>query len=776
MAMVTPLPNSAVATTLSPGLPYGQAPYGHFAAAQPPANNDVSVKQLLMVVWRRRWLLALVVLILMALAAAFCVLVTPRYTAEMTLALNIEPSEQDATQNMEGGIVSKDMSEVGTAINVLLSPGAMRAVVKALHLQDDPEFDPLVRPRHAGILDNLGLAKYWPKTSDIAKNLPEKLQHLLWGNFDARQPTEEEKIGTAQDVVAKHISVTNDGKSYTIMVSVTAYEPEKAARMANTLAQWYIDHRQEWRAQQLDQVAGMLTGRGDALRQQVIKAESAVADYQARHGIVGLTQDNTLAIDALTKLNTELISARSARSEAEANLTQMKQFAATRSREAAAQIVGNAPNLVSVIDQRNQLRAQIAGLSKTYTNAHPAMVDLKSRLSAVDAELDKEINSVLGGTEARLRIARANEADLERHVKELTDTNQKNTLASPELRELQSKRDAAQAIYQNYLQGVGKVSVAAGAQAFDVQIWSPAVPPIWPSFPQTFLIMGLSFVVAVLIGTGVVIMIDSLRRGVYKPEDVEVDNGIRVLGMLPMVKKRIEHDPSLSNMTLDDPLCEHAEALRSVNVALSGGGRLGYAKVILVTSALPGEGKTSLAISLARLAAAGGRSVLLLECDLRRPSFRRSLPCTGPGLTDFLAGKALLSDILRVDPKSGMNFVSSGTRALYPAELLASTRMDAFIDEARGSFDLIVVDTPPVGVVSDALVMASRTDATIMALRHGKTDRRTFSLALGRMVEAGANVAGVVLSHVDLKDLSKYGSGYRALSKTREYYSRAAAE
>jgi Mrp family chromosome partitioning ATPase len=129
-----------------------------------------------------------------------------------------------------------------------------------------------------------------------------------------------------------------------------------------------------------------------------------------------------------------------------------------------------------------------------------------------------------------------------------------------------------------------------------------------------------------------------------------------------------------------------------------------------------------------------------------------------------------------MDPKSGMNYVSSGTRALYPAELLASSRMDAFIDEARGSFDLIIVDTPPVGVVSDALVMSARTDAAIMVLRHGKTDRRTFTMALGRLLEAGANFAGVVLSHVDLRDLSKYGSGYRALSKSREYYSRAAAE
>jgi capsular exopolysaccharide synthesis family protein len=769
MSIVAPLPNSA--PTLSSGIP---TQYANFAQAQ-PHTNDISVKQLLLVVWRRRWLLALVVAILVALSATFCALVTPRFTAQLALALNIESGSGDATQNIMGGIVSKDMAEVGTAINLLISP-AIRQVSQKLDLQDDPEFDPLVRPPQGGFLDRLGLTRRLPSNSGLARAAPKTLRNFLWGNFDRPTPTAAQKMGMTEDAVGKHLSVTNDGKSYTISVMFTSHDADKSARVANAFGEWYVDHRKDWRSQQLDQVASLLGGRGDALRQQVIEAETAVAAYAQKHGIVGLTNDNTLPIDSLTKLNTELIQARSARTEAEASLTQMKQFAATKSREAAAQIIGNAPNLVSVIDQRNQLRAQIAGLSKTYTGAHPAMVDLHSRLSAIDDELEKEINSVLGGTEARLRVARANEADLERHVKELTATAQHDTNASPELRELQSKRDAAQALYQNYLQGVGKVTVAAGSQAFDAQIASPAVPPIWPSFPPTFLIMGLGFVVSLLIGTGVVIAIDSLRRGVYKPEDVEVENGVRVLGMLPMVKKHSPDDPSLSNMALDDPLCEHAEALRSVNVALSGGGRLGYMKVILITSALPGEGKTSLAISLARLAAAGGRSVLLLECDLRRPSFRRSLPCSGPGLTDFLAGKALLPDILRMDPKSGMNYVSSGTRALYPAELLASSRMDAFIDEARGSFDLIIVDTPPVGVVSDALVMSARTDAAIMVLRHGKTDRRTFTMALGRLLEAGANFAGVVLSHVDLRDLSKYGSGYRALSKSREYYSRAAAE
>lgn len=772
MAIAVPPANSAVALTRGAGAQYAEIRY----AQTQPQNNEVNIKQFLSVVWRRRWYLAVVVAFLLALTAAYISIVTPRYTADLSLALYIETGATAGTENQVGGIVSKDMSEVGTAVNMILAPATIRQVSQKLDLQDDPEFDPLVRPPHPGLLDNMGLSKRLPKSSAIAQVLPASLQSLLWGNLDKPPPTPAQKLGMTEDVVGRHLVVTNDGKSYTIVVSFTANDPDKAARIANAFGEWYVDHRLRWRSERLDQIAGLLADKGEALRQQVIQAETAVAVYQQKHGIIALNNDNTLAIDALTKLNTELITARSARTEAEANLTQIRQFAASRSREAAAQIIGNAPNLVSVIDQRNQLKAQLAGLSKTYRAAHPAMVELQTRLSAIDAELDKEISSVLGGTEARLRVARANEAELEHRVKDLTMVTQRDSQASPELRELQSKRDAAQALYQHYVQGVGDVGMAAGSQAFDAEIASPAVPPIWPSFPQTFLMMGLSFVVSLLIGTGVVVMIDSFRRGIYKPEDIEVENGVRVLGMLPLFKKRPADDPSLSHLALNDPLCERAEALRSVNVAVSGGGGGGAAKVLLITSALPGEGKTSLAISLARLAAAAGRSVLLLECDLRRPSLRRSLPHSDVGLTDFLVGKALLSDVLHVDPKSGMHYITSGMRALYPAELLASARLDAFMEEARGSFDLIVVDTPPVGVVSDALVVAPRTDAAIVVLRHRKTDRRTFSMALAKLAEAGPNLAGVVLSHVDMRELSRYGSSYRRLSKSRLYYTRAAAE
>jgi polysaccharide biosynthesis transport protein len=179
---------------------------------------------------------------------------------------------------------------------------------------------------------------------------------------------------------------------------------------------------------------------------------------------------------------------------------------------------------------------------------------------------------------------------------------------------------------------------------------------------------------------------------------------------------------------------------------------------------LPGEGKTSLAVSLARLAAASGRSVLLIECDLRRPAVNRALGVVAPaGLTDVLAGHRTLSETSYEDPVSGMHVVPSGSRASFPAEALGSERMRGLISASRDRFDLVILDTPPVGIVADSLVLSDLVDAAILVVRWGKTPRRTVTMALDRLVFAGVRMAGVVLTQVRMKKFAQYGSDYRGV-------------
>jgi succinoglycan biosynthesis transport protein ExoP len=713
-------------------------------------SNDVNLGYFSAAIWRQRWSTICIFAAFMVLSVLTVNVLTPRYTAELSMMLNMKTDSGGITESLSGGIVSKDMAEMATAINAVTSYGTIRQVINTLSLQNDPEFNPLLR-RGDGLLGRLG----------IAKLLPSNVQAIIWGHHDEPEvPSLKFMVANTEPVVAKGLSVVSDGKSYTISISFTALEGDKAAKIANAFGDWYVQHRKDWRSHQLDQISNMLMEKSENLRQRVVESEVAVETYRQEHGIVNLGNENTLNVDALTKLNSELIRARGVRAEAEANLREMQRFAVDESREAAARVVGsNSPNLVALVDQQNQFRAQLAELSRQYLGMHPAVLSMKSKLGEVTAELKTETDRVLAGLRARVQVAQSNEEQIQTGMSQLTAASQRTARAGSELTRLESERDAARTVYQTFLEGGGRVGVEASAQAFDTEIISPAVPPIWPSFPQKRLIIGLSVVCGLMLSTAIAILLDAWRRGIYTAEEVVSLRNVRFLGMVPKSSKRIlAAEPSLSMLTISNPLGAHTEAIRSIGVSLALGFNTADRKVILVTSALPGEGKTSLVLSLGRLAAAVGKSVLVIEGDLRHPTLQRALKPAEVGLVDVLTGKVELHQAIQIDHASGLRYVCAGSKALYPAELLNSRAMNAVMDIVRESFDLIVIDAPPIGVVSDALVLSTRADATIMVLRSGKTDKRAYSMAFDQISQFGTAITGVVLSHVAPREFLKYRS------------------
>lgn len=723
--------------------------------SQPPyltteTQRDLSFGQLAAAVSRRRIVALMLFAAFMTLSVLLIQSLTPKYTSELLITLNMKNDSGGLTGSLSGGIVSKDMEELGTSINTITSLGAVRAIVDKLALQDDPEFDVLLKQKPASYITTLGIDRYLPQ--NIVK-------FLAASQADTAPPSPDLKREITVPDIAKRLTVTNDGKSYTIYIRFVANDPVKAAKIANAFGDWYVEHRKDLRSHQLDQISSLLLDKGDALRQQVIASQTAVEAYRQQHGIVNLGNDNTLNADALTKLNTTLVAARQAESEAQANLEEIQRFAENESPEAAAQIVGNAPTLVTLVDQQNQIKTRLAALSRTYLDSHPTIQAAKSQLSEVTQQLKAETDRVLSGLRARLQVAHNNTTQIATNLDQLTAANHKSARGGSELTQLESLRDADRVVYQTYLETVGRLGVAASSQAFDVEVTSPAVAPLWPSFPQKPLMLGLSAAVAAFLAIAVAIALDMVRRGIHSADELTAVKNLPVLGMVPR-SRRVGRTPdrSLSMLAVRNPLGAHAEAIRSIGVSLLGSSNGQVHRTVVITSAVPGEGKTSLVLSLGRLAAAAGRSVLVMECDFRHPSLQRSLPTGDIGLVQVLSGVADLDGAIRVDEATGMRYLCAGGRALYPAELLNSAAMSAVIEQAKASYDLILVDTPPIGVVSDALVLSASADATILVLRTAKTDRRAFAMAVDRIMQFGVGVTGVVLSHVAPTEFTKYGS------------------
>jgi polysaccharide biosynthesis transport protein len=717
------------------------------------SGNDIDIRRVLLAAKRRLWLIVVIALIVTGLSCGVGMLMTPRYKAELSLVLTIKDgsNSNSAIGGMSGGINSRDTPQLSSAIDVLTSSDTVRRVVQSLGLDRDPEWNPTLQP--PGI------------TAGILRMLPFGLGSLL--QDDAKPPTAEEQAAMTEEAVRKRLSVTNDGKSYTIVVSFTSVDPVKAATIANAIADTYAAKELSGRAVELDRMSNLLLQRSDGLRARVIQTELAVQTYKEKNGIVDLDDNKTLVNDTLAKLNSELVSAQSERAKAQGMLANLRDFAHKQSGEAAAKVAAISPNLAALVDQRNQVRASLADLGTTYSIKYPKFQEMTSRSHEVDAQLTREIEQAMGGLQARVDVARANEAEIARSVTRLTSTNTANARATTELRQLVADAATAHSLYQTFLDTAGRAAVESYALAGNARIEAHATPPAFPAFPRMPIVLLIGGLSGLLIAIACAIALEATRKEVRTPEEVRDEFGEPALALLPYLagaRSRDNHAARVMSMAaIENPLGEQAEALRSVGVALATSPGLRSSKVVLITSALPGEGKTSLAVSLARLAAASGRSVLLVECDLRRPAVNNALGVVAAtGLTDVLEGRRSLQETTYEDAVSGMHFIPSGARARFPAEALGSAAMRGIVSASRDRFDLVILDTPPVGVVADALVLSGVIDAAILVVRWGKTPRRAVEMALDRLRFAGVRMAGVVLSQVRMKQLAQYGSAYRS--------------
>ncbi len=281
------------------------------------------------------------------------------------------------------------------------------------------------------------------------------------------------------------------------------------------------------------------------------------------------------------------------------------------------------------------------------------------------------------------------------------------------------------------------------------------------------MVLAVSGLAGLVSGLAAALSLEAARRTLCTPEEVSERLGVVTLGLTPHIAGRAHGAAALSLAVVKDPLGGVAEAIRSIGIAV--GGRVGAARVVLVTSALPGEGKTSFALSFGRLAATAGRRVLLVECDLRSAQLSRALGLrSGPGLGEVLRGAGELSEIINVDEASGMHVVSSGSGIDFPAERLGSSSMHQLIALARQRYELVIIDTPPAAVVVDALQLASAVDIAVLIVEWARTSYKAVGICRERLQLAGAPLVGVVLSRVRLKKLKSYGTAYAPV-ETRAY-------
>jgi capsular exopolysaccharide synthesis family protein len=388
------------------------------------------------------------------------------------------------------------------------------------------------------------------------------------------------------------------------------------------------------------------------------------------------------------------------------------------------------------------------------------MVQLRAEAADLQAKIDAEINKIVAGLRNDVNMARARENAIRSSLAESqnrVEIGNENQIA---LRAAEREAEADRALLENLLarQKEALSREDMQSQRADARVIAAAGPPVEPSFPNRPVVLGLVFLASGFLGMLTILVLELLDRGFRSGQQIEEQTGTTSLGFIPQTPLGAGESPY--EVLSKRPKSAFGEAVRTLHWSISLTAPDNPPRSVLITSAGPGEGKTSVATCLALLQHQAGQRVVVIDADTRRPTVHKVLGIDGePGLLDVLSSRASLEAALRIVPETGLNVLPAGSATPNAPHLLASQRMDKLLAELLARFDLLIFDSPPVMAVSDARILARKVDATVLAVRWAATRRQAVSLALHQLRADGARIAGAVLTMVDARKHAKYSYG-----------------
>ena len=413
--------------------------------------------------------------------------------------------------------------------------------------------------------------------------------------------------------------------------------------------------------------------------------------------------------------------------------------------------------------QASQLSLEEARLRGALGPNHEAVIAVHNQLVAVNGTISEEAARIVGDLKSAYDIAVQREQSLEASLESLT-TGHGKSAEFLRLQQLQGAVDDDRKLYQSYLSQSNDLSTVGTFQGESARILSEATLPDAPSSPRRLKYYGFGGTFGLGLGFALAFLLEYFRRGVKTATDAERAFGYPVLGAIPLMRSEGRNNSleptSLAQTMVDAPLSEIGEAVRTTRVGLQFSNPEQMPRVILITSSVPGEGKSAAAMLLAVSSATSGHRTVLVDCDLRHRSLSEAFGSPRRGLVDLLIGAADMAEVTIQDPATGVYVIPAGAATPNAADLLGSQRMRALLSMLRERYDYVVLDTSPVLPVIDAVALANMVDKVLVVVEWGRTPRDIVLAAFNILRPEGHRVAGIVLNKVDAKSLPDYGYGY----------------
>lgn len=730
----------------------------YFAGTQaPPAEpRGRTIGQMAALLWRRKYLVLGVMLVCGLVAYTVSYLVTPRYTAEGVLAVQNQPLyfAQLGTPNPPNAM---DPSIPRSEAQILNSRSLLEKTARQLRLDRDPDLNPflteapfftrMINEAKQGFVDMLmavGIVEQ-PKFGNVSKD-----DHI-WS--------------AVVDNMHRHLDVHTDGKSYVIYVGYSGTEPKESSEVVNALMKNFQTAQIESYNASLESASDWIKQRAAELRKEVEGADQKVADYRSKHSLVETKRDGTVSEQQLAEINTQLSLAQADHTQAEARLSQAQEEAKHPSAiGTSASEVLSSELIQKLRGDQATLLGKRADLATHLGPNHPLLKAVNSQIASLDNQINRETQKILRSLQDQAVITETRVQTLQKQLTSLQARATKVSDYQVVLNQLQKEADTKRNVYETFLATAQSAADPSRVNQANTRIVSTASAPPDPTSPKRSIFALAGMFVGFLASGAASVLLAEMDHGFETVSEVEGALGLPVLGSLPFIRRRSPRRYGLGQELIDGPHSAVSETLRGVRVALKSYSERGLSQVVLVTSAEPAEGKTSFASAMAAIAARDGLRVLIVDSDLRRPRFHRMFQAEpGPALQDVLRGSKDWSEAVRSDPHSGAHCLTAHERTDSPVALLSSGHWEAFLSEARKIYDLIILDSPPVIQVADALTLADYADTTLFVVAYKSTPKQLVQEAIHRFAATRKSVTGVVLSKVPGTQVAQsYYSGYYA--------------
>lgn len=756
--------NKVYPLDVASGYPRGSTPVG---SSSPEGENVISVQRVLRAVRRRLGVMIAVFVLTFAVVAINTFQMQAAYTATSRVIINSRDQKIVDIGAVLSGMPA-NAAILDTEAEILRSRTLIEKVVQRLDLTKDPEF-------------NYALAEpsEWDQRIGAVKSFIRGLLPFGKGAADEavdqapQDPAAAERaeLDSVISALRGKFAVNRVGATFIIEISGTSASPAKAALLANTLAEVYLDNQLDTKFKATRRAQEWLDARVGELRDELRDAESRVESHRASTGLLR-TGGDTLTEQTIRSINADLTSAQADYATKSARLRNMN--AQMRGGGGIDNIAEaqNSNTIANLRASQTALSARKSDAMRRYGEKHPNYQTIIAEEQDNERLINAELQRIASSLEQEVLIARERVNSLQGSLNRAKGELAANNRAGVEQAALERDALATRTLFEEFNNRFKETTELDGITEADAVVDSYAPVPGAPSFPNTNLNLMLGFMLGMALAGLVGLVLELLDNFISTPEDAEQVAGVPYIGQIPLLpaagaftKARVNPAEYL----IDKPHSGFAEAYRHLRASIMFADIDKAAKTVAVVSSLPSEGKTSMTYCLGRMAAMSGTKTIVIDGDIRLRQLTETsgVKCEA-GLLEYLFGEARLADAVQTDEKTGLHILPLSDRKHTPRDVFGSRAFDAMLNMLQQSYDLIIIDTGPILLMAETRVVTSKVDQVVVATRWRKTNRNTLRETMKILRDFHANVAGVVLTFVDLRKKAHHdytAANYKAYAK-----------